>query len=305
MSTVVPVAETSGGVTFALIILFILVIIVIIVLVFFAFELYTNRITFGPTGPTGAFGGPPGPTGPTGPRGGVTSTTLQNFEGMNQTNPMMNQMNNGLNGMNMNGLNGMNMNNINGMNMNGLNGMNNMNGLNGMNGMATPMCPCPTGSAIASCDQCQFFTASGSMSNTQNITTGGKPESVRWVLSSQIPYTDNGTFALPVGTYTLTSTITYVATNSNCGNNPTYRSMAIWIRATDIRGNDSNIVSESDLYNTVTAIAVPNMPTKLTIPLVQFTINDANKNRFSIITWHNASNALDIGSPSQFRLTRV
>ena len=302
MSTVVPVAETSGGVTFALIILFILVIVIIIVLVFFAFELYTNRITFGPTGPTGAFGGPPGPTGPTGPRGGLTGTTLQNFEGLN---PMMNQMNNGLNGMNnmnmnnMNGMNGMNMNNMN--NMNGMN----MNNMNGMNGMPVPMCPCPTGSVIASCDQCQFFTASGSISNTQNITTGGKPESVRWVLSSQIPYTDNGTFALPVGTYTLTSTITYVATNNNCGNNPTYRSMAIWIRATDIRGNDSNIVSESDLYNTVTAIAVPNMPTKLTIPLVQFTINDANKNRFSIITWHNASNALDIGSPSQFRLTRV
>lgn len=158
------------------------------------------------------------------------------------------------------------------------------------------------GQMSASCDNCQFYTLHGSISNFETIVTGGKPESVRYVLNTGFSYNELGTFALPIGTYSLTTTITYPVLNSNGGanNGGTYRSMAIWIR-----NNDSNIVRETDLYNAVTVNALPGMPTTLTIPTIQFTINDNNKNRFSIITWHNSPASLDIGSPSQFRLIKL
>ncbi len=154
----------------------------------------------------------------------------------------------------------------------------------------------------AMCNNCQFYTLDGSVSNYQTIMTGGKPENVQWVLNTNFNYNQQGTFILAVGSYSLNMTITYPTLNSNGGmnNGGSYRSAAIWIR-----DSDKNIVSESDLYNTVTVNALPNMPTTLTISPLQFTINDQNKNRFSIITWHNSPNALQISAPSQFRLVKL
>ena len=85
-----------------------------------------------------------------------------------------------------------------------------------------------------------------------------------------------------------------------------YRSAAVWIR-----NNDGDTVRQADLYNVVTANALPGHNTTLTIPPVEFTIHDINMNRMSIITWHNAlstTTPLTIGStntPSYFKLTKI
>ncbi len=266
--------ETSTGVSVALVILFIWIIIITIFLALVVYGYFTHRIDVGPTGPTGPSGGPIGPigptgppgigpTGPTGPTGGIVTTTLMSMTP--NTNMMPNMMTNMMPITNTNLFNN--------------------------------LC---NNSLTAICNNCQFYN--NGISNYETIMMGGKPETIRWVLSTGFNYTELGTFSLPIGTYNVNATITYPVLNSSGGQNTggTYRSMAIWIR-----NNDNNTVSESDLYNVVTVNALPGTATTLTIPCIQFTINDINRNRFSIITWHNAQNSLEITSPSQFKLVKI
>ncbi len=155
-----------------------------------------------------------------------------------------------------------------------------------------PIMPIQTGSA--SCNNCNFQT-NGMISNTQMIQPVN-PQVVRWVLTNNtlLDNYNTGVFTLPAGTYNLNATITY--TGSVGGS---YRTMAVWLHA------ESGQVDENDLIGVTSALAINGIDTVLSLQPMQFTVNGL-KNKFSIITWHDAPYDLMIGgNMNQFNLQKI
>ena len=155
-----------------------------------------------------------------------------------------------------------------------------------------PIMPIQTGSA--SCNNCNFQT-NGMVSNTQ-IIQPVNPQVVRWVLTNNtlLDNYNTGVFTLPSGTYNLNATITY---NGSVGGS--YRTMAVWLHA------ESGQVDEYDLIGVTSALAINGIDTVLSLQPMQFTVNGL-KNKFSIITWHDAPYDLTIGgNMNQFNLQKI
>lgn len=166
----------------------------------------------------------------------------------------------------------------------------------------------PSGTQTAQCFPCNF-TNFGQISDYQSIPAG-KPQAVRWVLSSNSLTTNyqDGTFQLPPGVYQLsigsmTTSLVYPSTNSTGQSNlgGSYRSISVWLR----EASANNVVVESDLLGTTTVqVMTQNGPTVITFPQIQFQVT-AMKNRMSIITWHNALTTLEIGALSRLNLMKI
>jgi uncharacterized protein YejL (UPF0352 family) len=157
-----------------------------------------------------------------------------------------------------------------------------------------------TTNSVANCDRCQFYT-NGNINNTQ-IIPSVNPQIVRWVLNNNTITLDynNGVFILPVGTYSLSGSINYIASM----NGGTYRSMAVWLHS-----NTTNNVNENELIGVTSALSISNLDTVLTFPFnLQFNVT-SNRNIFSVITWHDAPVELMIGglgmTSSRFNLIKI
>jgi hypothetical protein len=224
-----------------------------------------------------------GPTGPTGPKGDSGATLTNTSLGLNQT-----LLGNTLSTCQCNqvGLNACNQVGLNACNQVGLNACNQVTSM--------PTCHCHSGGVgsvlnTASCLTCNFNTVNG-ISQFQVIEGNNVPQIINFVLTTNVfSYDGMGTFTLPVGQYQLTTTVVY--TNNNLNNT---KSVAVWLR-----DNTGNVISSNDLIGGVT-----NSQTQQITKSISFVVN-SNKNRLSVLTWHQLNMNETIDNRTQFVLRRI
>lgn len=134
--------------------------------------------------------------------------------------------------------------------------------------------------------------ALGNVTPLQLIEGGNTPQIVKFMLTTtSFIYDGNGTFTLTPGTYSINTTVVYNNTNNN-----NTKSLTIWLRDTD-----TNVVSTSDLLDSPSII---NMPPAISLTK-NITFNVTNKNKLSVLTWHDGITMESITNVSTIMLTKL
>lgn len=157
----------------------------------------------------------------------------------------------------------------------------------------------PVNTSVAFCNPCQFYSLNADISNYQVIPGPNIPTIVRWAFSNAlnttyIHYATNGVFTLTPGRYQLSATIIYPPTTrmgtSNVGG--TYKYMAIMLTDTSF----NNVVSDAFLIDK--SQPIPIGTNNLTTLTLNTTFTVTNRPNLSILTWHDSTMPLEIGSLS-------